>query len=465
MKKRLNRSLAFVLVVAIFVLMSGCTSSTPTTVPTGATTANGTTANATTANATTTVDKPITLTFAHNYTEDSAMGGTLTKLMPDFMVANPKITIINNAAPGETLKTKMQVEVASGTISDLVGFWAAPSILAPMTDAKALIDIQTYFAASSKVKASSYDMDSLKVVASQDGKNYLIPYTTSKTFIVYNKALFAKYSLQPPKTFEELKTVAAVFNQNGIIPFATGSNQSLTGHFLLSQIACQYPGGIEDSMNIGKTNKIDTPAFNTAAKYLEEMRLAGVYPKDTMAAGAAGWNGVLDSFGTGKAAMAQFATWMLTKTMLSYDVVQKDLGIMDFPKFPGATVDPHSLLIGQVQDGLCFSAKSWADPAKQAAMIKFGDALLSDEAYILIAERAGSISKTTVDVSKVNIDPIFKALYAFTKDMSLQPQTKSLMRNGAQVTAFQNEFDKLFTGADTGSQFIQNVQKAMNANP
>ncbi len=44
----------------------------------------------------------------------------------------------------------------------------------------------------------------------------------SMPYILYNKDLFDKFNLKPPKTFEELKKVSQVFRENGYAPLVVG---------------------------------------------------------------------------------------------------------------------------------------------------------------------------------------------------------------------------------------------------
>ena len=404
-------------------------------------------------------EEPISIVFAHNWTDTAMQWGIVTNIEKVFEQQYPYIDVIVQEAPGEQMKMKVQVEVAGGTLPDVIAFWAQPALAQAMVEANYLLDIQEFFAASTEVDKSMWSEQVLNVIKSADGKNYVIPASMSQGYLLYNKNLFEQYGLTPPETFEEWKEQAKIFNENGIVPFATASNNSIPGHFVWSQIAMQYPGGIEDSNNIGKTCLIDTPAFLTAAKYIAEMREAGLFPKDTMASGQ--WDQIYALYGSGKAAMVQIFPFSFGGIKASgIDAVS---GITHFPAFPNSTVDNKSFTIGQAQDGYVFNAKSWQNPAKRDAMIKFGEFLLSDESFKIIIEHGGPVAKN-IDLSTIEIDPFYTMCFDFVKDMSYYPFTKGVMKNQAIVADFQNEIDKLFTGASSPEQFIMDVQRSMDEN-
>ena len=57
-----------------------------------------------------------------------------------------------------------------------------------------------------------------------DGKQYFIPIYLYPWAVFYRKSLFAEKGYQIPKTFDELKTLAAKIQKDGLIPFAFGDS-------------------------------------------------------------------------------------------------------------------------------------------------------------------------------------------------------------------------------------------------
>src|SRR4030095_221515 len=54
-----------------------------------------------------------------------------------------------------------------------------------------------------------------------DGKVYGVPIeNTSLAVIFYNKAIFQKYNLAPPDTYDDLLKIVRTMKQNGVAPFA-----------------------------------------------------------------------------------------------------------------------------------------------------------------------------------------------------------------------------------------------------
>lgn len=74
--------------------------------------------------------------------------------------------------------------------------------------------------------------DSLESVR-WNGKCYAIPMDYSGIGILYNKDIFKKFGIQPPKTFDELNEVCETLKNNGISPFGVLLKENWSmGHFI-----------------------------------------------------------------------------------------------------------------------------------------------------------------------------------------------------------------------------------------
>ncbi len=56
-----------------------------------------------------------------------------------------------------------------------------------------------------------------------DGKQYFVPTSYYWWAVYYNKKVFEKYGLEPPKTWDEFMAVNETLKKNGIHPIVTGT--------------------------------------------------------------------------------------------------------------------------------------------------------------------------------------------------------------------------------------------------
>jgi raffinose/stachyose/melibiose transport system substrate-binding protein len=165
-----------------------------------------------------------------------------------------------------------------------------------------------------------------------DGKYYGLPYaswvTSMGTF--YNKDIFAKYNLQPPKTFADLYKANDVFRANGIyaLSFEGGNLYQWSPWYMimLGQLTNGKP--LDYTMEILKGNAKFTDDISVQA-------MQGMADLGSHKVWNDGFLGVPESdiaiglFTQGKAAMYQTGTWNLTSIRLGG--MGDNLEVIPFP--------------------------------------------------------------------------------------------------------------------------------------
>ena len=95
----------------------------------------------------------------------------------------------------------------------------------------------------------------------------------------YNKEVFEKYGVKPPKTWDELMQAIETFKKNGVIPIALANKTKWTGAFYLMYFAdrvagrgtvpeCGEPGRILCRSGVCK-----------AGEYIQKLVKAGAFPR------------------------------------------------------------------------------------------------------------------------------------------------------------------------------------------
>jgi raffinose/stachyose/melibiose transport system substrate-binding protein len=117
---------------------------------------------------------------------------------------------------------------------------------------------------------------------SYQGKIYGIPFYPTVNTVWYNKAMFAKYDLTPPKTWSELLKVCEKLKSKGIIPFSIGGKDSWTILHAFMYMADRTAGPqLYQAAKAGKA-RFDAPAFVKAFSLLDTLAKKGYLPPDVL---------------------------------------------------------------------------------------------------------------------------------------------------------------------------------------
>jgi raffinose/stachyose/melibiose transport system substrate-binding protein len=242
----------------------------------------------------------------------------------DFEKEN-NVTITLQTTTSETFKNQFTTLLNSGSKLDVIGFNGM--------DMRYLYTSGSVFALSDYVDIdpSNY-VDGALDTMTWDGKYYGLPYaawiTSMGTF--YNKDIFAKYNLQPPKTFADLYKINDVLRANGLyaLSFEGGNLYQWDPWYMimLGQLTNGKP--LDYTIEILKGNAKFTDDISVQA-------MQGVADLGAHKVWNDGFLGVPESdiaialFTQGKAAMYQSGTWNLTSIRLGG--MGDNLGVIPFP--------------------------------------------------------------------------------------------------------------------------------------
>jgi len=222
---------------------------------------------------------------------------------------------------------KMKLLITSGTLPDVIQNMGA-NIMDLGVQAGKLADLTPYFAADPAWK-DTFDPKALEY-NSRNGKIYGVPLGKELTFIYYNKDLFAKAGVQPPKTWDEFFQVCEKLKAAGITPY--GMDTSEYGWFtslLFGALMSSTDDGIK-FMNTKFPTDYNQPFIIDAAKKLQLM-----YQKYTTE-DAVGGSAVIASthFYNGEVAMINNGPWVIPSLRDPKKVpagFYNKVGIMPYP--------------------------------------------------------------------------------------------------------------------------------------
>lgn len=222
------------------------------------------------------------------------------KIFADFKKQNPNIDVVYESKDDKQYYSLLTTAIQSGDAPDL---YATHGI--KTSNLKQFVDIEAALPLDDVIDFSSYPQ-TLMIWGQIDGKTYMTPSVFYDTFAVfYNKDIFEKYSLQEPKTPEDLAAICETLSKNGVTPFSLPGKDAITTlwYFLNSII-----GSAPDWNNQfpSKTADFNSPEFLQALKAMEDFRDKGYFGKEYQAMDA---NGAYLYFSSGKAAMMADGSW------------------------------------------------------------------------------------------------------------------------------------------------------------
>ncbi|MDR1469160.1 MAG: extracellular solute-binding protein [Spirochaetaceae bacterium] len=382
-------------------------------------------------------DENVSFTLWHSYVGADQRAEFMTRRMEQFKAANPDITIEEQKIPRDQYQTRLKTQAAAGELPDAFIAWPNTPVR-EFAEAGLLADINGLLSRESAWK------DSLLPIAlnefTVDGKTYSVGLGIAVTSVFfYNKALFEKYNIKVPQTYEELKTAIAVFKQNGIIPIALGNKAKWPAQSsLFSIIANRVTGSqwLTDALANKNGAKFTDKPFLDALGVMKELANLEAFNRD--------YNSVDDVqcrgyFYREEAAMMINGTWVLPDIVANApDAVKANIEMTTFPVISGGKGEPETLS-GVSSTGVVINAK--ASPAQRAAIEKLIMFLTVDEAQKMYMEYTIPVSSKTVEPDPGAVDSVYAKLVDLMKahpamvtvyDSALNSEQTEIINNGLQ---------------------------------
>jgi multiple sugar transport system substrate-binding protein len=340
------------------------------------------------------------------------------------------LTIQREAVPGDSLIAKVLQQSSSRTLPDVLMLdnpdlqqIAATGALSPLSDYGLSADGYV----DGVVKASTYK-----------GKLYGLQPVTNTIGLFYNKDILAKAGVQPPTTWDELKTAAKKLTkgkQYGMA-FSAPANYEGTWQFLPFMWS-----------NGGDEKDIATPQVAEALQLWVDLVKSGSASKSVVSWTQADVN---DQFKAGNAAMMVNGPWQFpvlnAKTSLHYGVVP-----IPAPKAGETAIAPLG--------GETWTVPNTGNKDRQKNAAKIVTCLNSDKNQLLLAtERQTIPTKTSLQAQFVSQQPNMKAFSDLVKN--------ARARTGELGADWPKAATKIYTGVQSaltgGAAPLKALQQAQN---
>lgn len=366
-----------------------------------------------------TAKEDITLTLWSIATESDAFSPAYAKAIEDYETAHPGIKIVHETFENESYKTKIKSAVAANELPDIFFTWAGGFSSSFVESGKVLPLDDYYTAFSSELPAACIEN------ATYDGKLYGSAISTPVSGMFYNKAMFDKYDLKEPKTWEELVKVCQTFLDNGITPFGISVKDTWVLAMLHDALTLKSAGPEKTAKAITKQGvSYNDPDFLASATKIKELVDMGAFIEGASGlsndeASANFYNGTVPMYITG--------SWM------GGSIMSDAANPADFDVAPIPVINATNAKITDFMGGA-------SDTLMVAAGTKY-----PEEAGNAVFELTKGISKYAY-LAGAGI-PAWKVDYDAS---SVNPITQKVAGYATQATSFTLWFDTLMAAEDAG---------------
>lgn len=277
-----------------------------------------------------------------------------------FEKANPGYKVEHAHIQNDAYKTKLKIAFGANQPPCVFASWGGGP-LREYVKAGQVVDLSSHLAkvpdyrdrfASAGFKSVTFD-----------GKIYGVPAeNTAMAVVFYNKELFAKYKLTPPKTWDEMMNVVQVLKSNNIAPFALANKAKWPGSMYFVYLVDRIGGSdvFQKAADRVPGASFTDPAFIEAGKRIQDLVKAGAF--------AQGYNGLDYDIGgsrrllySGRAAMELMGSWEAATIRNENPAFYEKLDFFAFPAVAGGKGDANAV-VGTVGDNFYSVSSTCKDP-------------------------------------------------------------------------------------------------------
>lgn len=307
------------------------------------------------------VAEQITIEF-WDYTAPGVLEEWWDEFIATFNSSHPGITVTRTSFPESDYDAKLRTSIAANSVPDILFLisgsavidYGSAGVIAPIDD---LIDKSIW--TSSLLNAFSYG-ESI----------YAIPLGPMSSPMWYDEALFDKYGVKPPESWDDLISLCGFFNDAGLIPISLGGIEQWEIMMYFDYLHHQYGGyNLLDMAAQGEGASFEDEAFVKAGERLQELFTNKCFPEDFMGIDQ---DQMTDAFFNGEAAMELIGPWIvgMSKGMAPEGFKLRPFA---FPALPDALPGTEKDMEGGV-NGFAISASSEHPEAVAEFLMEFGRA-------------------------------------------------------------------------------------------
>lgn len=376
--------------------------------------------NTGTEESTETKEEEVKLTLWSIATESDSFNNAYTKAIADYETAHPGTKITHESFENESYKTKIKSAVAANELPDLFYTWGG-GFSKSFVEAGKVLPLDKYYTDEYKAGLSAAALNN----ATYDGVLYGSTYTTPVSALFYNRAMFDKYGLKAPTTWDELVKVCQTFLDNGITPFGISVKDTWVLAMTHDALTLKSAGPDKTAKAITKNGaSYNDPDFLASAQKIKELVDMGAFIEGATGlsndeASANFYNGTVPMYITG--------SWM-GGSILTDAENPDDFDVAPIPVINSANAKITDFMGGAADTIMASNATEYPDVAGNAVFELTRS--ISKYAYL---DGAG------VAAWQVDYD-----------DSAVNPITKKVAEYATGATSFTLWFDTLMDANDAG---------------
>lgn len=363
----------------------------------------------------------------------------------------PNVTVVpenRTDADGTVLKTR-------AAVGELPDMFECPS------------NVMDSFATSGDIVALDDAMAAMKFAdyvypgvlenrAGKDGKIYAISALANEPLVIYyNKKVFAENNIEPPKNFDEFKTVVKTLSDAGVIPLSIFAQEKWPGLQMFDlAVVAEDPRGIA-ALETGEAKATD-PQFVNAAQKVSELISMGLIGKGAFSTNA---SQAFEQFRLGQAGMLVNGVWYFGDAKEYGD----DIGYFSYNPFADAGKEEaarYNVSGGKMSPG-GYSVNAHSENVQLATMYMLYFNIERAKAKTILN---GAISGLTEDVQPKT--PRYESYQQYADDVGniKNYSTFCWSLNNAEIkTALEDGVEMLMAGSYTPEDFISGLDAQVGA--
>lgn len=391
----------------------------------------------------------ITLDVAIHVANPKGQEPAFYSIVQNFMEKYPQIKIELHGTEQQAHIKKIKMMAQSDSLPDI--FWVLPATAKELEEAGMLLDLTSFLQQNPEIVKDLHP--NMLAAYNQNGYQFGLPYQSLVTGIWYNKALFEKYNVKLPETYDDLKKAVEIFHANNIIPIAQGANDPYSSWAFLTMLSRYGYFDKIDSILAGKESYVNEDFLKFYRK-IAELRELGAFPINVA---SLNYFQAVQLFLNGKAAMLDAGIWETKK--IEESPIAHDVGFWWGPTFSDGVGNQKISSIVPAAP-LVVSKHVDEDKAKYDAVIKFLRFYYSDEgAKIMIENQVAPITKFDGKINS-ELHPAFASVLKAMNDTSWvsQPNQPDLIVSERMANAM---YDSIY-GVINGIYSPEEAMKAVD---
>jgi len=374
-----------------------------------------------------------------------------------FNKANPDSKITPTFFQNDAYKQKIKTSIGAAQGPTMIWGWGGGG-LKSYVDANQVEDLTDWFSQNAAVKDKIFP--SSFGAATVNGKIYAMPIETVQPIVLfYNKKVFEKVGVQPPKTWNDIMALVPQFNSKGIAPFSLGGQSRWTNMMWLEFLLDRQAGSaVFDNVFAGKAGAWSDPAVLDMLTKVQTLVKENGFIKGFSSI-TADSNADQALLYTGKAAMMLHGSWSYgIQASEGGDFVKSGgLGYMNFPTIEGGKGDPSNT-VGNPGQYLSISSK--ATPEAKETAKKFFSTTLVDDAEVEGWIKSGGVPIIKGSDAKLGASPdaeFLKFVYDTSANAKVFAQSWDQALSPTAAETLLENIAKLFQLQITPQQWVDSM--------